>query len=199
VWGTLRVAGCDSGENSQPSVEPCAKWGLKPPVSLAVRPAHAPGADLARHQMTSLKRASKPIAPAALGGGSGHRSRGVWALLLAGAGRCGECRAWQHRAPAGSCNGAGRRSGTSPPGAILGSIFRGPSAFGRIGILIHLKRECQRLVVLPDHGSPLPQFSIVPVEATPTRGRIGSALGKLILIGAKIVAEDGGQSSDDAP
>src|SRR5215471_14505872 len=67
VWGTLRVAGCDSGENSQPSVEPCAKWGLKPRVSLAVRPAHAPGADLARHQMTSLKRASKPIAPAALG------------------------------------------------------------------------------------------------------------------------------------
>src|SRR5215467_16265189 len=80
VWGTLRVAGCDSGENSQPSVEPCAKWGLKPSVSLAVRPAHAPGADLARHQMTSLKRASKPIAPAALGAEAG--------IDLGGFGRC---------------------------------------------------------------------------------------------------------------
>jgi len=139
------------------------------------------------------------------------RSRRPWAaeagIDLGGFGRCrpqvpadaGNAVRGSTERPAESCNGAGRRSGTSPPGASLGSIFRGPSAFGRIGILVHLKRECQRLVVLPDRGSPLSQFSIVPVEATHTRGRIGSALGKLILIGAKIVAEDGGQSSDDAP
>jgi len=72
-WGTLRVAGCDSGENSQPSVERCAKWGLRHQVSLPVGPAHAPGADLARHHMISLMRASEPIA--SLSGGLGAAAR----------------------------------------------------------------------------------------------------------------------------